>query len=211
MDLEKAAEEMVHAKAETEPSEYTCPNCKKEMVYRWSRNGRYLACTGYPDCKTTFPVDKEGKKLVDKPTDIACPKCAEALLLRRGRFGPFLSCPKYPDCDGIVNLDKKKGGVKLPSPPPLEVEFKCAKCEKPLYLRRGARGPWLACSGFPKCRGRMGWKTLKPDQQKDLELRLLNHEKANPQPIIRTTGGVEVQAGYKPENSGGEETPDPSQ
>ena len=197
-DLDKASEEMVHAKAETEPSEYTCPKCGKEMVYRWSRNGRYLACTGYPDCKTTFPVDRSGRKLEPKAVDIACPKCGGPLVLRRGKFGPFLSCSRYPDCDGVVNLDKK-GGVKLPACPPLEVDVPCPKCTKPLYLRRGSRGPWLACSGFPKCRGRVGWKSLKPAQQKQLEARLAEHEQRHPQPVIRRLDGTAVQAGYKPQ------------
>ncbi len=200
-DLDKATEEMVHAKAETEPSEYTCPNCDKEMVYRWSRNGRYLACTGYPDCKTTFPVDKDGQKLEDKPVDVVCPKCEGPMLLRRGRFGPFLSCSRYPDCDGILNLDKK-GGVKLPTPPPLEVDLTCPKCEKPMYLRKGARGPWLGCSGFPKCRGRLGWKALEPDRQKDLEGKLAAHEKLHPLPVVRKTDGAPVEAGYKPQVPG---------
>ncbi len=197
-DLEKAGEEMVHAKAEVEPSEYACPQCDKPMVYRWSKNGKYLACTGYPDCKTTFPVDKEGKKIEAKHVDIACPKCGKAMMLRNGRYGPFLSCPDYPDCDGIVNLDKK-GGVKLPSPPPLKTDLVCSKCGQPMNLRRGARGPWLGCSTFPKCRGRLGWKTLKPDQQKALELQLMNHEKANPMPTIRKTDGSPVEAGYVPQ------------
>ncbi|MDY7011336.1 MAG: type I DNA topoisomerase [Planctomycetota bacterium] len=196
-DLEKAGEEMVHAKAETQESEYACPQCKKPMVYRWSKNGKYLACTGYPDCKTTFPVDKDGKKIEAKHVDIACPKCGKAMLLRRGRYGPFISCPDYPDCDGIVNLDKK-GGVKLPSAPPLKTDLPCLKCGRPMNLRRGARGPWLGCSAFPKCRGRQGWKTLKEDQKKQLELQLLNHEKANPQPVIRKTDGSAVEAGYTP-------------
>ena len=197
--LAKAAEEMVHAKAETQPSEYTCDTCGKEMVYRFSKNGRYLACTGYPDCKTTCPVDEKGKRIKARTTDIACPKCSKPLILRRGRYGPFLSCEDYPDCDGIVNLDKT-GGIKLPSAPPLEVDLTCPKCDKPMYLRRGARGPWLGCSAFPKCRGRLGWKTLKEDQQKTLELKLINHEKENPQPTILTLDGVTVKAGYVPQD-----------
>jgi DNA topoisomerase-1 len=200
-DLDRAAEEMVHAKAETEPSDYTCPDCGKPMVYRWSKNGRYLACTGYPDCRKTFPVDRDGKKLEARPVDILCPQCGGEMLLRRGRYGPFLSCASYPDCKGVVNLDKK-GGVKLPQPPPLEVDLQCPKCGKPLYLRRGARGPWLSCSGFPKCRGRLGFKTLDDEKAKELELALMNHEKANPQPTIRNTNGEPVEAGYVPREQG---------
>ena len=189
--LAKAADEMVHARAETQPSDYTCESCGKEMVYRFSRNGRYLACTGYPECKTTHPVDKEGKKLEQMNVDLACPKCSSPMMLRRGRYGPFLSCTRYPDCDGVLNLDRK-GFVKLPSAPPLQVELACPKCESPLYLRRGKRGPWLGCSKYPKCRGRMGWKALKEDQQKDLDLQLMNHEKDHPQPALTTLDGTPI-------------------
>jgi len=199
-DLKKAGEEMVHAKAETQPSEYKCEKCGLPMVYRFNKNGRYLACTGYPDCKQTHPVDRQGNKVVDKPVDIACPKCKSPMLLRKGRFGPFLSCTRYPDCDGVLNLDRK-GVVKLPSPPPLEVDLKCPKCDSPLYLRRGKRGPWLACSKYPKCRGRMGWATLDEDAQKKLELDLLNHEKANPQPTVTHLDGRVLEENYKPQEA----------
>jgi len=199
-NLSRAADQMVHAKAETQPSEYTCQTCGKPMVYRFSKNGRYLACTGYPACKTTYPVDKDGKKLEARTVDVACPKCSSPLLLRQGRFGPFLSCSRYPDCDGVVNLDKK-GGIKLPAAPPLQVELTCPKCDKPLYLRRGARGPWLGCSAFPKCRGRVGFKTLKPDQRKQLELKLLNHEKQHPTPVIRKLDGTAAELGYTPQET----------
>ncbi len=196
-NLKRASEEMVHAKAEETPSDYVCENCSKPMVYKFSRNGRYLACTGYPDCKTTHPVDKEGKKIEKVVVDVACPKCGKAMVLRRGRFGPFLSCAQYPECDGVVNIDKK-GFVKHPSPPPLEIDLQCAKCESPLYLRRGARGPWLACSKYPKCRGRLGWKTLSDEKRDELELALLNHEKENPQPTICTLDGTEIGSEHTP-------------
>ena len=197
-NLEKAAEEMVHVQAESEPSEYTCDKCGKPMAYRLNKNGRYLSCTGYPDCKNTSPVDEEGRPVRAALTDIACCACGRALQMRKGRYGPFLSCSDYPECKSIVNLDRK-GGVKLPAAPPLRVELTCQNCEAPLNLRRSKRGPWLACSAFPKCRGRLAWKTLTDEQKKDLELRLMNHEKAHPQPVIKTMGGAAVVAGYHPQ------------
>ncbi len=197
-NLKKAGENMVHAKAETSPSDYKCEDCGKEMVYRFSKNGRYLACTGYPDCKTTYPVDKEGKKAEKTFVDIACPKCGKEMQLRKGRFGPFLSCSTYPDCNGIVNLDRK-GFVKQPSAPPLQIDLPCPKCESPLNMRRSKRGPWLSCSKYPKCRGRQGFKSLEPEKQKELELQLLNHEKENPQPVIKTLGGEVVGENHTPQ------------
>ncbi len=196
-NLARATEEMVHAKAESEPSDYKCEKCDKEMVYRFSRNGRYLACTGYPDCKTTYPVDREGKKVEKTIVDVACPKCGDPLLLRKGRFGPFLSCQKYPDCDGVLNLDRK-GFVKMPSAPPLQIDLPCPKCDAPLNLRRGKRGPWLSCSKYPKCRGRAGWKSQDEETIKRLELELMNHEKAHPMDPIRTITGDEINDEYAP-------------
>jgi DNA topoisomerase I len=197
--LELAAENMVHARAESQPSEYKCEACGKPMAYRLSRTGRYLACTGYPECKTTAPVDEQGKKIDKTVVDVACPVCGQAMLLRKGRFGPFVSCSTYPACKGLLNLDKA-GAVKPPVPPPLVVEaLTCPTCASPLNLRRSKRGPWLSCSKYPKCRGRLAWKVLTPEQQKDLELQLLNHEKAHPQPVIRKLDGTAIGADYRPE------------
>ncbi|MFW6066140.1 MAG: type I DNA topoisomerase, partial [Planctomycetota bacterium] len=90
-NLEAAGENMVHAKAEQEPSDYTCENCGKPMVYRFSKNGKYLACTGYPECKTTHPVDEKGQKVERKEVDYPCPECGKSpMVLRRSRYGPFL-------------------------------------------------------------------------------------------------------------------------
>jgi len=197
--LKQAAKEMVHARAETKPSEYKCEACGKAMVYRFGTNGRYLACTGYPECRQTYPVDENGRRVEARNVDVACPKCGKAMVLRHGRFGPFLSCSQYPACDGVLNLDAK-GFIKRPAPPPLPVELKCPKCESPLNLRRGKRGPWLSCSKYPKCRGRLGWKTLSEEQQKQLERKLAEHEKANPQQAITKLDGTLIGQEQPPES-----------
>jgi DNA topoisomerase-1 len=112
---------------------------------------------------------------------------------RTGRFGPFLGCSNYSNketpCDGILNIDKK-GKVVAPSQPPLTTDIPCTACGRPLYLRAGLKGPWLSCSGFPKCRGRGKWNEVPEDKRKALELALLNHDKANPIPIIKTLDGT---------------------
>ena len=154
-DLEKAYSDMGHAKAETEPAPHKCPKCGSGTVYRFGKNGRFLSCASYPECKYAAPIDKNGTPSTPEETDIACPKCGEPMLMRKGRFGPFMSCKKYPECDGILNLDKK-GHITLPKVPPLITDLKCSKCEANMNIRRGARGVWLSCSRFPKCRGRLG-------------------------------------------------------
>jgi DNA topoisomerase-1 len=143
-------------------------------------------------------VDREGNPVAPEQTDIACPKCEALMLLRRGRFGMFLSCERYPECAGIVNLDKK-GFIAAPKIPPLSTDLSCPKCNAPMNLRRGARGPWLSCSKFPKCRGRIGWSTLEETERKALELALQAHEKENPLTVVRKIDGTEVSEGYKPQ------------
>ncbi|MBN1847034.1 MAG: type I DNA topoisomerase [Deltaproteobacteria bacterium] len=196
-NLDAAYQGMEHAKAETQPAPHKCPQCGNGTVYRFGRNGRFLSCSKYPDCKYAAPIDRDGNPTHPEETDVACPKCGHPLLLKQGRFGPFLSCKKYPDCDGIVNLDKK-GFVTPPKVPPLNTDLKCPKCEAPLNLRRGARGPWLSCSKFPKCRGRLGWNTLDDKVKKTWEHALDLHEKANPQPVIRKVDGSPLGESYKP-------------
>ena len=206
-DVEKAGDEMVHVHAEAEPSEYVCEKCGKPMAYRFSKTGQYLACTGYPDCKQSHPVDKDGKKLERKEVEMACPNCGKAPMIhRRSRFGPFLGCGDYPNCKGTYPCNaegeplqmvkpedihetcelcgsamdvKFKGrraflgcsaypgcknttplpeGIAIEAPPkpePKDAGVGCNKCGKPMLIRVGPRGEFLACSGFPKCRNAM--------------------------------------------------------
>jgi DNA topoisomerase-1 len=207
--LETAYKGMGHAKAETQPAPHSCPQCGSDTVYRFGKNGRFLSCSKYPECKFAAPIDREGNPATPEQTDVACPKCGGPTMLRNGRFGSFLSCRRYPECDGIVNLDKK-GFVSPPKVPPLLTDLPCPKCEAPLNLRRGARVPWLSCSKFPKCRGRLGWVSLDAKTKTKWEKALVEHEKAHPQPDLRKVDGSPVGDAYKPqaqnaaEDEGGE-------
>lgn len=197
VSLEAAYNGMEHAKAETQPAPHTCPECGSGTVYRFGRNGRFLSCANYPKCKYAAPIDSEGNPVTAQLTDVACPKCNHPLQLRKGRFGPFLSCLRYPECDGLVNLDKK-GFISPPKIPPLTTDLACPNCGAPLNLRRGARGPWLSCSAFPKCRGRLGWSPLKKEIKEKWERALKAHEAAHPQPIIKDLQGNPVGEAHRP-------------
>jgi len=203
--LDDAYKDLVHAKAETEPAPHTCPQCGGQTVYRFGKKGRFLSCARYPKCKYAAPVDREGNPVAPEQTDIACPRCESPMLLRSGRFGLFLSCARYPECAGILNLDKK-GLIAAPKIPPLSTDLSCPKCNAAMNLRRGARGPWLSCSKFPKCRGRIGWSTLEENSRNALETALQAHEKQNPQAAVHKIDGTAVSEGYKPQplNGGGE-------
>ena len=193
--LEHAHETLMHARAVTRPAPFACPACGATTCYRFGKNGRFLSCTAYPDCDYAAPVDREGRPLLPEQVDIRCPEDGSQMIKRTGRFGPFIASPNYPDVQFVMNLDKK-GGLKLPAPPPFETELTCPKCEeRPMYLREGARGPWLGCSGFPKCRGRLGWTKLEDEEKKRLELALKNHLKAHPMPVVTRMDGTPIEAG----------------
>ncbi|MBP8605959.1 MAG: type I DNA topoisomerase [Phycisphaerae bacterium] len=156
-----------HAKAQTQPSDYTCPDCKAPLVYRLGKNGRFLSCSAYPNCKFACPCDKDGKMLQEKPSEHLCPVCSKPLVQKRGRFGPFLGCSDYPACKTIVKLDKQ--GQPLPPKPPAQSSgVKCYKCKNgDLLIRQSKRGPFLGCSNFPRCRTMVSMKHL--DELKKLQ------------------------------------------
>ena len=192
--LEVAHEEMTHAKAETQPAIYKCPKCGARTMYRFGKNGRFLSCSAYPECDYAAPIDREGRPLLPERVDVKCPEDGSEMELRNGRFGPFLASVRYPATTYVLNLDKK-GGIKYPSTPPLQTELECPKCSAPLNLRRGKRGPWLGCSRFPKCRGRMGWNTVEEETQKRLEAELESHEREHPIPVITRMSGEPIPEG----------------
>ncbi len=191
--LEHALENMSHARAELEPAPYTCPECGARTAYRLGRNGKFLSCGTYPDCDFATTIDRQGRPLLQQTVDIACDEGSD-MVLRNGRFGPFIASTQYPDVNYVVNLDKN-GGVKYPSIPPLKTDLPCSKCDRTLNLRNGKRGPWLGCSGFPKCRGRGKWKELEDDVRESLEKQLAAHEKANPQKIPTRRDGTPIPEG----------------
>ena len=94
--LVTAQENMPNVKFDEETDEI-CETCGKPMVIKAGRFGKFIACTGFPDCRTTKPILKR--------IGIACPKCAGDIVERRsrGRRRPFYGCSKYPECDLILN------------------------------------------------------------------------------------------------------------
>ncbi|MFG0241290.1 MAG: DNA topoisomerase [Phycisphaerales bacterium JB054] len=198
-NLERAHDELMHAKAEIVPApdEYKCETCGAGLVYRFGRNGRFLSCSRYPDCNYAVPCDRDGKPRTIDVINVRCPKTGRPMARRTGRFGPFLATilPEGAAQDEglILNIDKK-GFVTAPSPPPLKTDLPCETCEKAgregtLNLRSGARGPWLGCSLFPKCRGRGKWAGLPEEVKADLEAKLEAHMKQHPIPTITTLDG----------------------
>ena len=99
-----------------ETSDVACNICGKPMVIKKSRFGPFLGCSGYPECKNTRRLGKDGKPVpLPVPTGVRCPKCQQGELMeRRGKFGrPFYGCDRYPKCDYIVN-DLAQVGAYVP-------------------------------------------------------------------------------------------------
>jgi DNA topoisomerase-3 len=142
-----------------------CDKCGKMMIIRGGRRGEFLACTGYPECKNamSFKRDEAGK-IIPVPrapqaelpaVDIACDKCAKPMAIKMSRRGPFLACTGYPKCKNAKPLpDDLK--AKMPAAPPKPAaeptDEKCEKCGAPMLKRQGRFGPFLGCSGYPKCK-----------------------------------------------------------
>jgi DNA topoisomerase-1 len=152
--LEKAKEEM-----EREPilvPEEKCPECSSEMHLRFSKKGNrpFYSCSRYPDCKgTKRPDGTGGTPTVATETD--CPECkAHKLVIRTNRRGkPFYSCSGYPTCKFACDVGPN-GELVIP-PKPSESDHPCPKCGKPMAVKQGPRGPFLGCTGYPKCRQTM--------------------------------------------------------
>ena len=195
-NLETAQKQMTHAKAEATPSEYECPECHRQLVYRFGKNGRFLSCSGYPDCKFACPCDKEGKMVPEEVTEHRCPKCGKPMVHKRGRFGAFLGCSDYPNCKTTLRLDKE-GNVLPPKPEPERTGVRCYKCKDgELVIRQSKRGPFMGCNRFPRCRTIVSikglerlkemqaegqWPPESPDQAKEI-LGQLKGEKASASP-----------------------------
>jgi DNA topoisomerase-1 len=169
-NLETATQEMKHAKAETTPSEYTCPDCGRPLVYKFGKGGRrFLSCSGYPECKFASPCDKEGKMVQDEVSEHKCPNCGKPMLRKSGRFGAFLGCSDYPTCKTTLRLDKE-GNPLPPKEKPESTGIKCHKCKDgELVIRKSKRGPFLGCGRFPRCRTIVSIKGL--EQLKELQAR----------------------------------------
>jgi DNA topoisomerase-1 len=122
---------------ETAQEEY-CENCGRVMVLKRGRFGQFMACTGYPDCKTTRRLD-QGKRVPDIPLDETCPKCGRNLMIRHGRYGEFTACSGYPDCKYV-----KQNFIGV----------KCPLCKDGELVEKKARkgNTFYGCSNYPKCK-----------------------------------------------------------
>lgn len=129
-DIKKKVEEV---------TDEVCEKCGRPMVIKWGRRGRFLACSGFPNCrnsKSLEPPQESGRE---------CPECGQELFIKQGRFGRFLGCSNYPACRHVEPLGT---GIKCPRP----------DCDGELVERASKKGRFYACSRYPDCRYRVRGK-----------------------------------------------------
>jgi DNA topoisomerase I len=148
-DLEHAERHMTDIKRMEEPTGEDCEKCGKPMVIKWGKFGKFIACTGYPECSNTRelppdPASAEG--LTEQDAEEYCENCGRVMVLKKGRFGQFYACSGYPDC----KTTKQIGGTQKKSDVPLDE--KCPQCGNNLVLKNGRFGEFTACSTYPKCK-----------------------------------------------------------
>ncbi len=143
VSLDTAKDNMKSVKKDPEKTDIVCPACTAPMVIRFGRNGAFLACSAFPECKTTlaFERDEKGTPVIieQKVSDDSCEACGGKLILKDGRFGKFWACANYPTCK--TTLPFSTGHVC-----PRE------KCEGTLLEKRSKKKTtYYRCSAAPGC------------------------------------------------------------
>lgn len=141
-------------------------SCGKPMVVKWGANGRFLACSGFPECKNTKSMDGQEDQQKDELADTPCDaiylktdtglvrvnkanpvppgqeanviKCDGKIVVKFGRFGKFYACEKYPLCKNTKSIGI---GIKCPK----------TDCGGDVVMRRGKKGAFYGCSKYPDC------------------------------------------------------------
>jgi DNA topoisomerase-1 len=126
-------------KEDLQKTDKICPLCKKPILLKYGRFGKFYACSGYPDCKYT-EKSEEDKKLEKEFQKEKCEKCGSPMTLRHGRFGPFLGCSAYPKCKNIKSIAKS-------------THVKCPKCKKGELVEKRSKSKKLfyGCNQYPNC------------------------------------------------------------
>jgi len=146
-DLKKAEKEMRDVKRQEVPTDIACEKCGALMVIKWGRNGEFLACPQYPECKNTknFKRSDGGEIAIAAEEEVneTCEQCGRPMLLRWGKFGKFLGCSGYPECKNIQPLEK-----------PADIGVKCPECKEGNLKERKSRWGkfFYGCDRYPECK-----------------------------------------------------------
>ena len=120
-----------------EETDEVCEVCGKKMIIKWGRNGRFMACSGYPACKTTKPL-KEEQEANKHVVGVKCDVCGGDMVIKGGKFGAFLGCSNYPTCTNTRAIG---------------IGIKCPKCREGDVIERKTKRKrsFYGCSKYPNC------------------------------------------------------------
>jgi len=143
-ELVKDKEESVsRAEVTTEALEEECPKCGKKLNIRLGRRGRFVGCSGFPECDYTRNLDENSVSAEPEVVEGRnCPECNSQLIVRTGRYGKFIGCSSYPECKYIEPLER-----------PEDTGITCPICGKGTMLKRKSRRGkiFYSCSTYPDC------------------------------------------------------------
>ncbi len=119
-----------------ETTDAVCDDCGRPMVVKKSRFGLFLACTGYPECKTI-----KDHEAIEETTEEVCDACGRPMAVKKGRFGLFLACTGYPEC-------------KTTKPHQTKLDVKCPDCnDGDMVQKKSRKGrTFYSCSNYPSCK-----------------------------------------------------------
>jgi DNA topoisomerase-1 len=152
-DLDTAAEKMVSIKGVGFATELKCPECGSRLHIKIGKNGHFIACSAYPECRYSRDYIRDEKGHIqpvsppaDEATDKVCEKCGKPMIIKRGRYGDFIACSGFPDCKNTqslsVNGGAKSTGVACPEP----------GCTGEIIEKTSKRGKvFYGCNRYPDC------------------------------------------------------------
>ncbi len=146
-DLSEAMDSIGKVKPADISTDEGCERCGKPMVIKWGRHGRFIACSGFPECRNRRPLRGEGSQVAEvQQTDEICGRCGSPMVLKTGRFGRFLSCSRYPECKTAR---------------PYGIGIKCPEDDGEIVERKTKKGRiFYSCSNYPQCKFATWYKPI---------------------------------------------------
>lgn len=140
-ELQQATHKMRDVRKEVEETNEVCEKCQRPMVIRWGRFGRFMACSGYPECKNTRELSADPAQAPATPSvEVTCEQCGRPMALKRSRYGAFLACTGYPKCKATKPLVTTV------------MDCPVASCGGTIVQRRSRRGKtFYGCTNYPRC------------------------------------------------------------
>ncbi|MFZ4076598.1 MAG: type I DNA topoisomerase [Legionellaceae bacterium] len=128
----------------TETLDEACPKCSKPLSIRLGKRGRFIGCTGFPECDYTQDLGSKTSEVAEAQVveGRVCPECTHPLHIKVGRYGRFIGCSHYPECKFIEPIEK-----------PADTGVDCPKCHAAHILKRKSRKGriFYSCADYPTC------------------------------------------------------------